>query len=811
MFIGHPPTEPPAEENIPIPVIPLVAPLVLSLVMALVLSSAIALMMGILGPVMVLGGWIHQRKITARKSRILRDDFEGAKQDFAKSLKVAQNMERNQAEKALPSVLQWTQDPLWRVALIPPRVVRIGEGVWTPPSGHALVGTGNIVGMPAGLEVAKGVALIGGPQAHDVWRNLVVQWLVATGPGGLDPLPLPTSQGLPRDIQGVSRAVWVSDISQVPAECGILVVLESDTQAHITMDGCAPRFIRPDRLSHAQVVWALEKLTPVHTVDETPVLDGGPRGHLIAQLSATSPALDLVREGPHAVVWGATGSGKSVTVCSLVLSLTQRYEPRELVCVVIDFKGGAGLRPLSGLPHTIGMVTDLEPARSDRARSGLVAEMQKRERIMAKHQVADVANLGAEVWCPRLLVVVDEVAWLCANSPEWADTLADIAQRGRSLGVHIVLSTQRVTGVLPRALMANVSLRMCGRVSDEAEVLDWMPGATGAQASGLRHLSPGRLLIEGALGKPAWHCVTPQDVPATGGGIQRSQWRVWSEDLPEILQPVSGSWALADCPEQQNHLWLSDNPMDQGSAVVVGDIKSGRTNAAYALAAQSAKSFLAPAHPAKLWQCLRELQGRAVTLVIDDADAVLHLAGAEGETCLMDALEGFEGKLVMTIGPRHRLARGLARLAPGRVVLPLANSDDESLWGVVSRKVPGRARHLNRDIQLVFPVSGPELWAPGVHEPSREPPIVVTETPERWGAVGARFVGSADQLAASWHTLSAELSHRDLVSEGVSHRDIRHSTAGRVTFPPLEHPVGWCWVWRGGVPYLTKPVDLRGS
>jgi len=809
MFTGHPPAAPLAEEKAPLPVIPLLAPLVLSLVMALLLHSVIALMMGILGPAMVLGGWVHHKKASAKKFERLREDFEVAQQDFAEALLDAQNSERLQAGRSLPSVLQWTHDPLWRVPLSPPQVIRIGEGAWTPPPGHPLAGSGNILGMPVGLDGAKGVALIGGPEAREVWRNVVVQWLVASGPGGLVPLPLSTDHDVPRDIVGVSRAVWVSEIAEVPPECEILVIVESLFHARVTVEGCAPVHIRPDRLSHAQALWALTKLTPIERVNLDIEIGESPREHLVAQLSSQSPPLDLVKEGPHAVVWGATGSGKSVTVCTLVLSLARRYEPRDLVCVLIDFKGGAGLRPLAGLPHTIGVVTDLEPTRSDRARAGLAAEMQKRERIMAEHQVADVANLGEEVWCPRLLVVVDEVAWLCQTSPEWADTLSDLAQRGRSLGVHIVLSTQRVTGVLPRSLMANVSLRMCGRVSDDAEVLDWMPGLTTAQANGLRHLSPGRLLVEGALGGAAWHSVTPED--ALMSEAEPSTWRVWSEDLPEVLAPRSGAWAVADNPHHQNHVLLRENPLDQGSVVIVGDSKSGRTNTAFAMAAPAAITYLAPPHPAELWQCLRDVQGQAVTLVIDNADTLVHEAGPEGETFLLDALEGFEGVLVMAIGPRHRLARGLARLAPTRVVLSLLSADDQAVWGTVSRKIPGRASHLNRDVQVVFPAHSPQLWSSEQQKPSLEPPIVLTDTPENWSGVATRFLGSADQLMASWHILSAELSHTDFISEGVSHRDTRHATAGRVVFPPLEPRAGWCWVWRGGVPYLARPADLRGS
>jgi len=809
MLIGSPPPAPQPGEKVALPLIPLVAPVVLSVVMALVLHSPIALMMGVLGPVMVLGSWVHQKKTSAKKGEKALTDYDDALATYRALLATAQRDERSRATRSLPSVQQWMNDPLWRVSASPSSVVRIGEGVWHPPAGHSLSGTGKILAMPAGLDATHGIALIGGASVEDIWRNIVVQWLVASGSGGLNPMPRAADQAFPRDIVGVSRAIWVQDIALVPPECGIVIVPESDTTAVITQPSEAPRSIRPDRLSHAGALWALNKLTPP-VVSSRVITHQRPRGHLVATLSPHSPEIDLVLEGPHTAVWGATGSGKSVTVCALVLSLAKSYDPQQLVVVVVDFKGGAGLRPLSNLPHTIGVVTDLEPARSERARVGLVAEMQKRERIMATHQVADVSDLEQDVWCPRLLVVVDEVAWLCANSPSWAETLSDLAQRGRSLGVHVVLSTQRVSGVLPRALMANVSLRICARVSDETEVLEWMPDLTPAHARVLHHLAPGKLLVSGAISAPQWHTVSLPEPAALPETRAQSPWRVWSEDLPVIYAPEPGVWGLMDVPGEQRHHPISDHPLSQGSAVVVGDAGSGRTNTAYALAHQVPNAVVSPEHPAELWQCLRDLQGHGATIVIDKADELLHSAGAEGEAALMDALEGSDARLVMIISPRHRLARGLARLAPARLVLSLGSSDDEAVWGAVSRKIPGRARYGDSDIQVAYPYQAPPLWAPGARDPADRPPLVVTESPENFIGLDTQFIGSAEQLMATWHTLGSTLRGSEVVVDGYSHRDLRHATAGRVVIPPLIPRPGWLWVWRDGVAFLAKPAAPAG-
>jgi S-DNA-T family DNA segregation ATPase FtsK/SpoIIIE len=805
-------------EKVALPVVGLVIPLVLSLVMAVVLQSSLALMMGVLGPVMVFASWVQQKKTHQRSAHRLTQEFIAAQQDFQRELETARDTERALARTALPNVLGWMTDPLWRRESSPSMLVRVGEGLWSPPAQHPLQGTGVIHAMPAGVDATKGLALIATSEAIGVWRNLVVQWLVASGPGGLDPMPELSGDPIGTEFRGVSRLVWVSGIAEVPRDCQIVVVHQGDSLISITEKGQPPRQVRPDSLSFAEFLWAVEKLgageTPVPMPD-TAEDSAGSRGHLFAQLSLESPIVDVVAEGPHTVVWGATGSGKSVTVCALVQSLAARYTPRQLVCVLVDFKGGAGLRPLADLPHTIGMVNDLDPVRSDRALSGLVAEMEKRERIMAQHQVSDVAQLDHSIECPRLLVVVDEVAWLCQTSPLWADTLSDVAQRGRSLGVHLILSTQRITGVLPRALMANVSLRVCGRISEESEVLEWMPDATSTLTAALRHTAPGRALVAGALSTPAWHGVSayaPDPLAASAGGpVLDSQWRVWSEELPQLSAPQVGAWALWDVPESQTHELLQENPVDQGSVVIVGDSGSGKTSTGFALAALAARSFVAPAHPAELWQCLRDLNASAAVVLVDDADALLHRAGAEAEAFMMDALEGFDGALLITVGPRHRLARGLARLAPGRVVLSLAHAEDRSVWGGCAGNTPGRGSFSGKDIQVLFPHPAPTLWSPAQPSGSSKPPIVITEAPDRWTATATAFVGNPDEILAQWQRISAAIADTDVIVDEIGHRDIRHATLGRITLPPLAPPPGWCWVWRGGVAYLATSAGRGRS
>src|SRR5699024_4395074 len=102
--------------------------------------------------------------------------------------------------------------------------------------------------------------------------------------------------------------------------------------------------------------------------------------------------LDLVRDGPHAVVAGTTGSGKSELLLSWVLSLAARYPPGDLAFLLVDYKGGATFAPVVSLPHVLGVLTDLDAATTSRALDSLRAELHRRERILARAGVANLAD-----------------------------------------------------------------------------------------------------------------------------------------------------------------------------------------------------------------------------------------------------------------------------------------------------------------------------------------------------------------------------------------------------------------------------------
>ncbi len=183
--------------------------------------------------------------------------------------------------------------------------------------------------------------------------------------------------------------------------------------------------------------------------------------------------IDLVADGPHALIGGTTGSGKSELLRSLVCALAANYDPAAVNLVLIDYKGGSAFDVCADLPHVVGVVTDLDEGMAARALRCLRAELHYRESILrsvgAESMLAPEAN---EAGLARLVVVIDEFATLAADLPDFLDALIGIAQRGRSLGVHLVLATQRPSGSVRADIRANTSIRIALRVADVADSTD---------------------------------------------------------------------------------------------------------------------------------------------------------------------------------------------------------------------------------------------------------------------------------------------------------------------------------------------------
>lgn len=409
--------------------------------------------------------------------------------------------------------------------------------------------------------------------------------------------------------------------------------------------------------------------------------------------------LDLAAAGPHALVAGTTGSGKSELLLSWLLGLAVRHSPGDLQLVLVDYKGGATFDPLAGLPHTAGVLTDLDPAATARALASLRAEVRRRERVLAAAGTRDLAELrardtgpaGWDAWPPRLLVVVDEFRELAETHPEVLGALVRLAAQGRALGIHLVLATQRPGGAVGPDVRANLNVRVCLRVletADSVEVLGVpdaanlppVPGRALLRTDRLREIQVPWGGADGALpaavvaaARRGWHL-------AGHGGAPDRPWaaplpaEVPLADLPApaiatlptattaATSPFTLPLARSDLPDEQRlGVWAWDG----AALLVTGGPGTGRTQTLRTVVAQALRAGLAvhvvaalpdrfadldgpalgtvvgaddPRRTARLLTLLRGPQPVRSVLVIDDADVVceqLDLGGPPGRGAAM--------------------------------------------------------------------------------------------------------------------------------------------------------------------------------
>jgi S-DNA-T family DNA segregation ATPase FtsK/SpoIIIE len=185
--------------------------------------------------------------------------------------------------------------------------------------------------------------------------------------------------------------------------------------------------------------------------------------------------IDLREEGPHALIAGTTGSGKSELLRTFIAAAAASAPPHRLTFLLVDYKGGAAFAPCARFPHVLDVVSDLDEHMAGRALLALNAELKRRERILASAGAKDLVELGRrspDSAPPLLIIAVDEFAKLREEVPEFVDGVVDIAQRGRSLGIHMVLAAQTLRNAFTSAIRANTNLRLALRVAEESESED---------------------------------------------------------------------------------------------------------------------------------------------------------------------------------------------------------------------------------------------------------------------------------------------------------------------------------------------------
>ena len=301
----------------------------------------------------------------------------------------------------------------------------------------------------------------------------------------------------------------------------------------------------------------------------TPNRKPGSLRAVIGQSAMGTHSVDLRTDGPHALVGGTTGAGKSELLQAWILGMATANSPQRVTFLLVDYKGGSAFRDCVQLPHTVGMVTDLSQHLVRRALASLSAELHYREHLLARFKAKDLVELerrGEVEAPPSLIIIVDEFAALVQEVPDFVDGVVNIAQRGRSLGIHLILATQRPAGVIKDNLRANTNLRMALRMADEDDSTDVLGTKDAAYFDpGL----PGRAMAKSGPGR-----LVPFQAGYAGG---------WTSDTPPppdmlvetLAFGASVPWELPAQPKGDDDADLGPTDIQR----VVGTIERARVEA----------------------------------------------------------------------------------------------------------------------------------------------------------------------------------------------------------------------------------------
>jgi S-DNA-T family DNA segregation ATPase FtsK/SpoIIIE len=790
-----------------------------AVVIGLVLGSPFMLLFAALGPVVAVASAIDSRRTARRHDRREGERFEHECSLFERAVHDAHDRERREAELQHPAAAHAAGETR--------EGVRIGRA-------------------PDRSVVASDTALpLGDTDHHErirrmlahAQRNPDLPALIVHGPVVLDGHGL-VADGIARRLSlvpGVTVFRRGDDDelpANVPVHATVMTVL-SATALEVRDAVGAVRRVRPEFVTHRQ--WLQNRV-------DAPLANAVPDSVSWSSVQSTNPAgaadegipigigesgvvtIDLIRSGPHALIGGTTGSGKSELLRSLALGWAMRFSPIAAQILFVDFKGGATFAGLTELPHSVGLVTDLNPLLAQRALRALRAELQHRERTLAEAGVRDIRDDPSLL--PRLLVLVDEFATLASTFPELHGVFADLAARGRSLGVHLVLCTQHPASVVRDAVAANCPVRLSFRVTEAASA-----GIVGDRARELVSAPPGRAVLVDERGSQVLQVAV---VGADDRHRVMERWRehppaarTWCDPLPDRVRPEElppndrerrGStideitFGLLDDPDNRRRVPAVWRPPVDGTLAVVGASSSGRSTALAALAEGSGfggRVVMLPDALADAWAVLEHLAARtpaATLLLCDRLDRLALRSGDRSNELLtrwdaaVEALRSSGGAAAATLASSSAASSLVTGRFESRLILRCADADEHVVAGgprgLFDRSAPpGRGWWRDRQVQVVDPAQqaiSPEIVAVPLWRPHRDRDTVIITSSV------AEIIDRIESLAPR-HRIVRELSTIDPRSiEGPARANDateRHETVVLESRLLIASPAAWQAAW----------------
>jgi S-DNA-T family DNA segregation ATPase FtsK/SpoIIIE len=850
-----------------------IVPDVAAVALWLVTGSIFSLWFALLGPLIAGATMLDARRAARRDGRRAAADAARARDAVAATVTARHDAERSQLWARHPDVAGFlTRDgEVWRAARVASIVVGSGErqsavrvsgGEGDADAVAIRRRAARVTGAPVTVPLTAGVAIVGGEMlALAVQRALVLQLCLAVAPGELrlvgplgdevqwaDALPhrqAHTGVGLavlgPGDLVPADADLVIARCREgepIPPRCQAVLAVRSPAAAELSHAGDSlPLQVEAVARMQAEQIAAdlrsrAERSLGMMTGGSGPV----PLGPLVASappasrgslpavigLAGGEPAIvDLVTDGPHAVVAGVTGSGKSELLITWILALCATRSTDDVTFLLADFKGGTAFDGLSEVPHVTGVITDLDGAGARRAIESLRAELRRREATIAAAGARDI--LDPRVRLPRLVVVVDEFAALLADHPELHGLFADVAARGRALGIHLVLGTQRAAGVIRDNVLANCPLRISLRVTDAADsrVLlgtddaARLPGGAAGRGSALV-----RRAGDAAPQQVRIALSGPDDVDRAASHVgETTPTRPWLPELPRTITidqlmaraasdhapNVSGAMfvALADEPEHQRQPVVALTVRDR-ALLVLGGPASGVSNVLDVIESQArGGSVRVPVDLEAAWDAVAAVSASApapgTVVLIDDLDVLSQRLPMEYAQTVLERIEALVRRAgdagVLVVAGAHRLSGGVTRLAelfPRRLMLPFATRLDHAAAGGEASAFDasasaGRGRLDGRAVQVAL--------AREQHRPAA-PPLRAWTPEARLTGLIARRSPAVRQAMAVWQTEGVRVLNVDDYSTAAAMSD------GRVVL--VGEPDDWQRHWR-------LLADVRGD